>query len=203
MNIKSYMRGIGAGIIVTALIMGVSKPKIVAETLDKETLSESVDRSETDDNITSIIKIPDEPDVDKTVSDTTTDVDSDTDENEVSSNDDALDDKLTDDVSGNEETIEPESEEMEEILPPQIDPKPEDETGFMVEGDMVSFKVYAGDSSVSVSRHLFEAGLVESAVEFDKYLCEKHLDKYICVGTYDIPSEADFETLGKILTRGR
>jgi len=47
MNLKSYFRGIGAGMIVTAIIMGVSMPKIVsAEPVDKETLIETVEQTE-------------------------------------------------------------------------------------------------------------------------------------------------------------
>ena len=50
MNLKSYFRGIGAGMIVTAIIMGVSMPKIAsADPVEKETLIETVEQKETED----------------------------------------------------------------------------------------------------------------------------------------------------------
>ena len=85
--------------------------------------------------------------------------------------------------------------------PPAIDPMPEDETGYVTNGETVVIKVIKGDSSVSVSRRVFEAGLVESAVEFDRYLCDNHYDKSISVGEYEIAIGADFETIAKIITR--
>ena len=65
------------------------------------------------------------------------------------------------------------------------------------------FTVMRGDSSVRVARHLFEAGMVESAVEFDKYLCQNGYDHSISVGTYEIAYGLDFETMAKIITRRR
>lgn len=48
---------------------------------------------------------------------------------------------------------------------------------------------------------MFEAGLVESAVEFDKFLCSNGYDHSISVGTYEIEYGLDFETMAKIITR--
>lgn len=86
------------------------------------------------------------------------------------------------------------------ITPPTIDPLPKGDEGFTVEGDVIEIKVISGDSSVSVSRRLFEAGLVESAVEFDKFLCENGYDKLIRVGTFTITEGSDFETIAHSLT---
>ena len=61
--------------------------------------------------------------------------------------------------------------------------------------------IYKGDSSVTVSRRMYEAGLIESAVEFDQFLCENGYDKYLCVGDYDILVGLDFDTMAKIITR--
>ncbi|MBR5760425.1 MAG: hypothetical protein IKX87_00200, partial [Lachnospiraceae bacterium] len=106
------------------------------------------------------------------------------------------------DVSASVEEPEPESE-LEPEGPPAINPMPDDETGYVNSGETVLIKVIKGDSSVSVSRRIFEAGLVESAVEFDNYLCENHYDKSISVGEYEIEQGADFETIAKTITRRR
>ena len=67
--------------------------------------------------------------------------------------------------------------------------------------DGATITVIRGDSSVSVARRLYEAGLVESAVEFDKYLCDNGYDKVISVGTYDIHYGMDFADIAKLITR--
>ena len=55
--------------------------------------------------------------------------------------------------------------------------------------------------SVSVARRIYEAGLVESAVEFDKYLCDNGYDKVISVGTYNIEYGMDFDEIARVITR--
>lgn len=194
MKLKSYLRGIGAGMIVAALVMGAAAPKAAkAEPKpSNETLVETVkknDEEKVSSNEVAVASIPEAPAINEVSSgepslDPVTDVTSNETLEEVSAND----------VSGTQ--IEP----IEEIIPPAIDPMPEDETGFSTDGEVVEIQIVRGDSSVSVSRRMYEAGLVESAVEFDKYLCENHYDKYISVGTYDIVMGSDFETMAKIIS---
>lgn len=192
MNLKSYLRGIGAGLIVAALVMGAATPKTAKAVSEpsKETLVETVKKNEeaktAEENVV-IASIPEAPAV-----------------NEVPAGEPSLDTK--EDVSENVPEVEvpdvseSDTEQEEEITPPSIDPMPEDETGFTTDGQMVEIQIVRGDSSVSVSRRMFEAGLVESAVEFDKYLCENHYDKYISVGTYEIEMGSDFETMAEIIS---
>ena len=85
--------------------------------------------------------------------------------------------------------------------PNKINPLPGGETGFTSEGTYVEIIVVKGDSSVSVARRMYEAGLVESAVEFDKYLCSNGYDKVISVGTYNIQYGLTYEEMAKIITR--
>ena len=192
MNLKSYLRGIGAGLIVAALVMGASTPKTAKALSEpsKETLVETVKKNEeakaAEENVV-MASIPEAPAV-----------------NEVPAGEPSLDTK--EDVSENVPEVEvpdvseSDPEPEEEITPPSIDPMPEDETGFTTDGQMVEIQIVRGDSSVSVSRRMFEAGLVESAVEFDKYPCENHYDKYISVGTYEIEMGSDFETMAEIIS---
>jgi hypothetical protein len=202
MKLKSYLRGIGAGMIVAALIMGISAPKGNAKAPDpepKQTLLESVqDISSADKDASSnasdeqdsvsegegvrVVSIPTPASVEAgTESDGTS---------EEGGKTEFVD------VSDAEPDTPPEPEG-----PPAIDPMPEDETGYVTNGETVVIKVIKGDSSVSVSRRVFEAGLVESAVEFDRYLCDNHYDKSISVGEYEIAIGADFETIAKTITR--
>ena len=61
--------------------------------------------------------------------------------------------------------------------------------------------IKSGESSVSVSKSLYEMGLVQSANEYDSYLCKNGFDKVISVGTYEIPADASYEDIAKIITR--
>lgn len=202
MKLKSYLRGIGAGMIVAALIMGIAAPKGNAkapEPEQKQTLLESVqDISAKDADASSnasdgqesvsegegvrVVSVP---------SPSSTETGS---EPEDTSQEGGKTEFV--DVSEAEPETAPEPEG-----PPAIDPMPEDETGYVSNGETVVIKVIKGDSSVSVSRRIFEAGLVESAVEFDRYLCDNHYDKSISVGEYEIAIGADFETIAKTITR--
>ncbi|MBR5896836.1 MAG: hypothetical protein IKZ39_04400, partial [Lachnospiraceae bacterium] len=197
MKLKSYLRGIGAGMIVAALIMGVAAPKGNAQTPEpeqKQTLLEAVKDVSVDENV--VVK-EDKKDTSESISggegvsvvsvDTPASTETVTDSDTTSSEEDK-----TEFV----ETPEPEPEPLPEPEgPPAIDPMPEDETGYVSNGETVLIKVIKGDSSVSVSRRIFEAGLVESAVELDRYLCDNHYDKSISVGEYEIAVGSDFETI--------
>ncbi len=68
-------------------------------------------------------------------------------------------------------------------------------------GEKVTITVHGGDSSVTVSNALVAAGLVEDAKEYDRYLCTNGYDKRICVGTYEIEMGSDYETIAKIITK--
>ena len=57
-----------------------------------------------------------------------------------------------------------------------------------------------GESSYTVSKKLAEIGVVESASDFDTYLCEHGYDKKIRAGTYTIPIGATDEQMAKIVT---
>ena len=57
-----------------------------------------------------------------------------------------------------------------------------------------------GESSYTVSKKLAEIGAVESASDFDTYLCEHGYDKKIRAGTYTIPIGATDEQMAKIVT---
>ena len=54
-------------------------------------------------------------------------------------------------------------------------------------------------SSESAALAVKNAGLVESDTEFNKYLCSEGYDKRLRVGSFDIPKDADFETIAKSL----
>lgn len=67
----------------------------------------------------------------------------------------------------------------------------------------VTFEVHQGDTSVSVSRRAKEMGLVESAADFDVFLCQNGYSKRISIGTYEITVGATEKEIADIVTKSR
>ena len=65
--------------------------------------------------------------------------------------------------------------------------------------ETVKVEIRSGMSSESAALAVKNAGLVESDTEFNKYLCTEGYDKRLRVGSFDIPKDADFETIAKSL----
>ena len=59
--------------------------------------------------------------------------------------------------------------------------------------------VEPGNGSETVSRRLYNAGLVESAVEFNRFLVDNGYDRSLVVGNHEIPAGASEEDMAKIL----
>ena len=60
--------------------------------------------------------------------------------------------------------------------------------------------VERGYSSDRVAGILDDAGVIDNAVAFDRYLCSNGYDKRISVGSYQIPAGADYSTVAKLIT---
>lgn len=67
----------------------------------------------------------------------------------------------------------------------------------------VRLDVRRGDSSISVARRAAEAGLVQSAADFDVFLCSNGYDKRISIGSYEIAEGASEKEIAEIITRSR
>lgn len=70
-------------------------------------------------------------------------------------------------------------------------------------GRVIMLQVRRGDSSVSVARRAAEAGLVQSAADFDVFLCRNGYDKRISVGNYEITEGASEKEIADIITKSR
>lgn len=68
---------------------------------------------------------------------------------------------------------------------------------------VITFEVYKGDTSVSVARRAKEMGLVESAADFDVFLCRNGYDKRISIGSYEITVGATEKEIADIVTKTR
>ena len=77
-------------------------------------------------------------------------------------------------------------------------PKPTQAPGSGTE--IVTITVNRGYSSEKVSALAQEAGLIQDARDFNLYLCENGYDKRIVTGVHQIPMNATYEEIARILT---
>lgn len=67
-------------------------------------------------------------------------------------------------------------------------------------GNIVKFRVREGDSSAMVGANLYKAGLIDNPNSFDRFLENNGYDKVIHVGEYEIRTGSQYETIAKIIT---
>lgn len=60
--------------------------------------------------------------------------------------------------------------------------------------------VTSGDGSYTVAKKLADVGVVTSAENFDTYLCQNGYDKKLRTGTFSIPADASDEQIARIVT---
>ena len=81
---------------------------------------------------------------------------------------------------------------------PTLTPEPTQAPGSGTE--IVTITVNRGYSSEKVSALAQEAGLIQDARDFNLYLCENGYDKRIVTGVHQIPMNATYEEIARILT---
>lgn len=216
MKLKYYLRGLGIGILVTAIIMAFTKKpeeltdaeiKIRATQLgmvEKNVLAD-MQVENTEFNNGSVIENIDETlesekeqeglrgEEAETVEEVSQEEKTETIE-EVSQEEKAENTEDTEDIEDidveTEEVLNEESENTEEVLQ-----STESEN---IESYIV-ISVKSGNGSEVVSQKLFEAGLVNSAVEYNRFLVKNGYDRKLRVGNHEIPAGASEEEMAKIL----
>ena len=104
-----------------------------------------------------------------------------------------------------EATAEPETTtEPKATAEPEMTTKPEatkePELITAPEQSQTTITIKKGSDSGSVSRVLYEAGLVENAKAFDNYLCNNGYSRSINPGIYEIAPGTSEEEIAKIIT---
>lgn len=181
-RLKYYLRALGIGIVVTALLMGYSQ-KEPAQLSDEEIRQRAaqlgmVEQQGVLSELAGATKEPQET-------------------------------QKPQQTAGSEETEEP-----QETQKPLRTAEPEEteaswemqeslQTAESQETDTVTLVIVRGDTSLSVSRALAEAGLVEDSQTYDRFLCSGGYDKSINAGTYEIPKDATEEEIARIITKKR
>lgn len=225
MKLKYYLRGLGLGIVVTAVIMGISfgnTPKMSDEEIMKRAselgmvestvLSETVSNKENQDSSKEsekipIEQIPIEPIPTEQIPP----------EQIPPESEEPIEDSESEPISEPEATKEETKKEPKEETKVETDQKdmnepiqepkdsntPPDNAEAKVDNSSTGtgIEVVRGDSSESVSKKLASAGIVQDEKAFNKFLCDNGYDKKLHIGSYTVQSGATFEELAKILTR--
>ena len=184
-GLKYYLRALGIGIIVTALLMGYSQ-KGQAQMTDEEIRERAAQLGmrEQQGVLSELATASPEvsPAADPTVSPT----------------------YWSTAASTGSPTSQPAAEPAASPTPqpaaePTASPTPQPAASLAPAGDVVTLVINRGESSVTVSKNLEELGLVEDYWAFDRYLCENGFDHSIGTGTYEIPLGTAEEEIARII----
>lgn len=203
MKLRFYLRGLGIGIVVTALIMGMTSEagqplsdaeiRALAENLgmvDPGTLSladvgsPGGNQPSTPPENTNLPVSTEEPGIGNGEEDSSPEMENATESPEPG------------------ETAEPEESAVHSPLPEVTEtpsPSPSPTQTEVPDTESVTIVIVRGDSSYTVSRRLVEAGLIEDARGFDTYLVDNGYSKTIRTGTYKIPLGATWEEIARII----
>ena len=233
MNLKYYLRGLGIGIAVTAIILGVGRGKETLSDAEIKQRAAQLGMVEASGLLTEREEPAKEPEADKepveTKEPTVEPTEEPSKEPEVTPEPEETEEPTEEpeETPEPEETEEPTAEPTEaptkepeatkEPTPepteeptsePTEEPSVESEDAKETEEPDLSeelciISVNPGDGSLTVCKRLEEAGLITSATAYDSYMNEKGYDKKLQVGTFKIPKGTEPEEIALILMKKR
>lgn len=189
MKLKYYLRGLGIGILVTAVIMGVTQGS------RKETLSDREIR----ERAAALGMV--EPgnslaDLEAAETPAATEIPEAIETPAATETPEAAE---TPAATETPEAAETPAATEAPAATPEVTARPTQKPAEEEEGSSYTFEIQAGDSSYQVAYRLQQAGLVADARDFDNYLCSKGYDRKLKTGSYEIPETATEEEISEIL----
>ena len=201
MKLKYYLRGLGIGMAVTALILGISfsgRQGQEAQTLTDEQIRERASElGMVDSSELTLAALQNSAQPQTTMEPEVTE------ESETMTEPEATAEPET--TTEPEATAEPEmTTKPEATAAPEMTTEPEatkePELITAPEQSQTTITIKKGSDSGIVSRVLYEAGLVENAKAFDNYLCNNGYSRSINPGIYEIAPGTSEEEIAKIIT---
>lgn len=211
MKLKMYLRGLGIGIMVTALIMGIAT-KDGRPLTDAEIKAAAAKLGMVDSNALKLTDLPQEngsKGSQPAGSDEAPDGGTNSGSGEEPSGEEGNTGGEAENSDGEETPDSAEDPSGEDENPGGIEnPSGEDENPGGTESasgeeETVKIIVSRGTGSRSVCNQLAEAGLIEDAAAFDQYLIDSGYSKRISAGTFEIPKGASDEEIAKIISKSR
>jgi len=199
MRLKYYLKGIGVGLIIAALLMGIAtrdsatmtdeEIKVRAKELgmvEQKTLADTIRPTEVPVQSQAPVTSPPKEVVEPV--ETKQPI-----ENIPSQTEEPA-----------KETETPVEETIEEPTPtenPTAEPANTEQP--VITQETIIFEIYKGESSDSISKRLAEQGLVAEAIAYNNYLCNNGYDRKLNIGTYQLKIGMTEEEIAKIITRTR
>lgn len=210
MRLKYYLRGLGIGIVVTAVIMGVSAERQKPVMTDEQIIARAKELGmvEQEGILAEIagesVVAVDQTEEAKAEAPKQEEAKAETPEQEEAKAEAPKQEEAKAEAPKQEEAKAeaPEQEEVKAETPKtetadQETAKPET----VQKTSSVVVSIYPGEGSYTVSRKLAALGLVESADIYDKFLCQNGYDKKLCTGNYTITEGATADEIARILTK--
>lgn len=218
MNFKYYLRGLGIGIIVTAIIMGIGNNG--KSSLSNEEIKEKAKALGMVESTVLTQMSEEDTKEEMPAEETTQEATSEIETEEATTMTEAETEEATTEAATPAPTTEPTPEPtIEPTAKPTASPaatstteqdvsmggkvsgtENDSKTTEKVTGNQITITVGSGESSYAVCSDLEAAGLIASASDFDTYLCQGGYDKKIRAGSHSIPADAEPESIAKILT---
>lgn len=218
MERRYYLRGLGLGILITAIIMGAAQ-RGSKEMSDEEVRQRARELGMIENTVLSEPVAEPEADAKKAE----TDLAAAEEKSEEAAPADTepvtedMQEAAADEQDTQEQTDAEDSQEQADAVDAQAEPEQADaqtaleeeteqstgaqsETKTAASGEAQIFTIDKGDSSVSVAQKLEQAGLISSAASYDRFLCDNGYDKKIRAGEYTIPADAGDEQIARIIT---
>ncbi len=183
MNLKYYLRGLGLGIVITAVLLGITAGS------RKEALSDEVITTKA-----KALGMIEESELSEYVEQAKADAEAELRETLEAELRISLQEEMREEAesAARSQETEGESEEQAEEGAGSEETEPVQES--------IEFTVHSGEKVKDISERLEEAGLVESASEFEKFLLGNGYDRSVVAYKYHIPAGADEEQIAAMLT---
>ena len=179
----------GRGIALSVSPRGSSKEDSDVETVEDVLNQHAQEKEENQDEVSAV-----ETEVEEAVDEVIT---AEADGEEVVTEDVAATE--TEEVVEEQPVVESEEEVITEEPVQEADVEKNDNIKDEVVESYIIIKVEKGNGSEIVSKRLYEAGLVESAVEYNQFLVKNGYDRRLSVGNHEIPAGATEEEMARIL----
>lgn len=227
MELKYYLRGLGLGIVVTAVIMGmalsgqknmtdeevIARAKTLGMVENTENMLLSDAAAQEDDEAqeaeeTEQVADPAEQEPQEAVTEEAVMEENSQADVSEGGNTEEEDSEDTQAVTSAQESdpAEQDAEEAADAKQPETDASETQteqaaaETESTDNQQEVTITIVSGDSSYSVAKKLADAGIVLTAESYDAYLCANGYDKKLRTGTFAIPKTASDEQIARIVT---
>ena len=185
MKLKYYLRGLGIGIMVTAVILSVAFGSRKETLSDREIMERASELGMVSEN-GSLAEMEKKENAETP--------------EELQATPEATP-KATPEASP-KATPEASPKATPEATPkatPEATPATPDVTEPVQAAKTVVIEVKSGEGSYTVCQKLEKEGLISSASDFDTYLCSNGYDRKLRVGSHEIPADAEPERIARIM----